>query len=177
RGLAPKLHVQLTLHTRDLPLALRDVNRHANRARGVVQPALNRLTDPQRRVGGELEAAPPVELLRGADQPDDSLLDQVAESETLALVLLGDGDDQPEVRIDHPVLGRHVAALDALGQLDLLSRREQGVAASLVQELLQGVEAALVLPALSDALLSVSVESRLGGGELRQSSRFDLSRF
>src|SRR5437763_6315145 len=101
-GLAAKLHVELTLDTRDLALALRDMNRHANRARGVVQPALDRLTDPQRRVGGELESTSPVELLGSADQPDHALLDQIAQREALALVLLRDRDDEAQVRIDHP---------------------------------------------------------------------------
>jgi hypothetical protein len=124
------------------------VNRHANRARGVVQPALDRLTDPQSGVGGELEPASPVELLRSADQPDHALLDQIPESEALALVLLRDRNDKAEVGVDHPVLRGHVATLDALGQLNLLGGGEQGVATRLVEELLQGIEATLVLPAL-----------------------------
>ena len=57
----------------------------------------------------------------------------------MALVALGDRDDEPQVRVDHPVLRGRVAALDALGQLDLLGRRQQRVPAGLVQEQLQGV--------------------------------------
>src|SRR6185437_9333762 len=171
RGLAAELHVQLTLDPRDLALALGDVHRHADRARGVVQPALDRLTDPQRRVRGELEASAPVELLGGANKPDHALLDEVAKRETLALVLLRDGHDEAEVRIDHPILRGHVSALDALGQLDLLSSREQRVTARLVEELLQGIEATLVLPPSRGTLAVLSLESRPGDGRLRQSTR------
>ena len=63
------------------------------------------------------------------------------------------------------------------GQLNLLCGGEQGIATSLVQELLQRIEATLVLPALGDALLGFRVNPRLGDGRLRQSSRFDLFRF
>ena len=43
----------------------------------------------------------------------------------LALVALGDVHDEPQVGLDHVVLGGQVAALDAAGQVLLLSRREQ----------------------------------------------------
>ena len=57
----------------------------------------------------------------------------------MALVLLRDRDDQPEVRVDHPVLRLLVAALDALGELDLLLRGQQRIAGHLVQEELQRI--------------------------------------
>ena len=40
-------------------------------------------------------------------------------------VALGDRDDQAQVGLDQLALGRHVAALDALGQGDLLHGRQQ----------------------------------------------------
>jgi hypothetical protein len=57
----------------------------------------------------------------------------------VALVALRDRDHEPEIRVDHPLLGGCVAALDPLRQLDLLLRRQQRVAADLVQEELQAV--------------------------------------
>ena len=57
----------------------------------------------------------------------------------MALVLLGDRDDEAEVRVHHPVLRGLVSALDPLGQRDLLLRREQRVAPGLVEEELEGV--------------------------------------
>jgi hypothetical protein len=72
-------------------------------------------------------AASVVELLDGAHEPDRALLDQVGQRQpgVLALVALGDMDDEPQVRLDHVVLGRHVAALDAAGERLLLRRRQQ----------------------------------------------------
>jgi hypothetical protein len=51
-------------------------------------------------------------------------------------------DHEPEVRGDHPVLRVQIAALDALGELDLLGRGQQRVARSLLEEELQRLEVA-----------------------------------
>jgi hypothetical protein len=100
----------------------------------VLHAALDRLADPVRRVGGELEAAAPVELLGGADQAEDALLDEVEQRHAVGRVALGDRDHEREVRGDHALLGRLVAVLDALGQLDLLVGGQQRVLAHLAQE-------------------------------------------
>ena len=130
---------QRVLGARDLALVAHEVDRQLDRAGLGVHPALDRLADPPGRVGREAVAAAPVELLDGADQAEDALLDQVEQRQLGALVLLGDRDDQPQVGVDHPVLGVEVAALDALGELDLLVGRQQPVAADLVEEELQRV--------------------------------------
>ena len=70
---------------------------NADRARLVGQRAGDRLADPPGGVGGELEALAVVELLRGADEPERALLDQVEEWEALVAVVLGDRDDQAQV--------------------------------------------------------------------------------
>ena len=127
----------------DLLQPLDHVDRQPHRARLVGQAAGHRLADPPGGVGRELQVAAPVELLHGADEPDRALLDQIQEAEALAAVPLGDGDHEPQVRLDHAALGRHVAGLDALGQLDLLDLREQGIAPDLVQEALERVRGAL----------------------------------
>jgi hypothetical protein len=57
----------------------------------------------------------------------------------VALVALRDRDDEAEVGVDHPLLRREVAALDALGERDLVGRGQQLVAAGLVQEQLEGI--------------------------------------
>jgi hypothetical protein len=66
-----------------------------------------------------------VELLHRADQPQRSLLDEVEEREPAAEIALRDRDDEPQVRLDHVLLGPLVAALDALRERDLLVRREK----------------------------------------------------
>ncbi len=57
----------------------------------------------------------------------------------MVAVVLGDRDDEAEVRLDHPLLRGAVAALDPLCELDLLRGGEQLVPAGLTQEQLQGV--------------------------------------
>ena len=136
---AVELERQRVLGARDLALGAHEVDRQLDRARLGVHPALDGLADPPRRVGREAVAAAPVELLDRADQPEDALLDQVEQRQLGALVLLRDRDDEPQVRVDHAVLGGEVAALDALGEVDLLGRRQQPVAADLVEEELQRV--------------------------------------
>ena len=57
----------------------------------------------------------------------------------MALVALRDRDDQPQVRVDHPLLRLEVAALDALRELDLLLLGQERPAPRLVEEELQRV--------------------------------------
>ena len=91
---------------RDLALAVADVRRDPDRPGAVLDAALDRLADPEGRVGGELVALAPVELLGGADQPEDALLDEVEQRQVVGRVLLGERDDQAQVRVDQPLLGR-----------------------------------------------------------------------
>jgi hypothetical protein len=44
------------------------------------------------------------------------------------------GNDQAKIRVDHPILGGEVAALDPLGQLGLFARSEQRMRARAPQE-------------------------------------------
>ena len=100
---------------------------------------MHRLADPPCRIGRELEATAPVELLDGANETDDPFLDQVEQREAVTLVLLRNRHDETEVRVHHPVLRRLVARLDELGELDLLRGGEQRVAARFVEEELERV--------------------------------------
>jgi hypothetical protein len=86
-----------------------------------------------------------VELLCGAHQADRPLLDQVEERQALVAVVLGDRDDQPQVGLDHVLLGAVVAALDALRELDLLRRRQQLDAPDLAQEQRERVDGGVAI--------------------------------
>jgi hypothetical protein len=55
----------------------------------------------------------------------------------MSLVAAGLRDHEAQVRVDHPFLGLEVAALDALGQLNLLGRSQQRVQTRLAQEELE----------------------------------------
>ena len=138
----------------------------ADRARLVGDSALAGLPNPPGRVRRELEPALPLELLDRADQPEHALLDQVEEGEALVAVVLGDRDDEPQVRLDHAALGRHVAPLDALGELDLVGGRQQGMTPDLAQEELQRIGRDL------GGRLDVGPLRRLGG--LRRLGRLRL---
>ncbi len=135
---------------------------HADRAALVGERARDRLADPPRRVGRELVAAPVVELLGGAHEADRPLLDQVEERQALVAVVLGDRDDEPQVGLDHVLLGAVVAALDALGELDLLGRRQQLDAADLAQEERERVDRRVAI---------VDLERQLGAARRRRARR------
>src|SRR5690349_23303848 len=119
RGLAAELRDQLALRAADLVELLHDVDRDADRARLVGERAGDRLPDPPRRVGRELEALAVVELLRRADEPERALLDEVEEGQSLVPVVLGDRHHEPEVGLDHLLLRVQITALDAAGEVDL----------------------------------------------------------
>ena len=79
RRVALQLLGELAADADELVDRLDHVHRHADRAGLVGDAAGDRLPDPPRRVGRELVAAAPVELLDGAHQAEVALLDQVEE--------------------------------------------------------------------------------------------------
>src|SRR5919197_2021895 len=164
RRLAPELDLEPARRARELLLPLDDVHGHADRARVVRHRTLHRLADPPGRVGRELVAAPPVELLDRAVQPERALLDQIEERHAEAAVALGDGDDEPEVRLDHAPLGDGVAALDRLRERDLLGGVQQLVAADVGEEELERVGGAAELGGLDGNRLGLLL---LGLGDHR----------
>src|SRR4029079_5096079 len=99
--------------------------READRAGVVCQGALHRLPDPPGRVGRELEAAPPVELLDRTVETERALLDQVEERAGEARAPLRDREYAAQVRLDHVALADGIAALDALRELHLLRRIQE----------------------------------------------------
>src|SRR5262245_14802502 len=129
RGVAAELDLEPACGTAELLLPLDDVDGNANRARVVGDRTLDGLANPPGRVRGELEPAAPVELLDGAVEAERALLDEIQERDAEAAVALGDGDDEPEVRLDHAALRDQIALLDLLRERDLLGGRQQLVAA------------------------------------------------
>src|SRR4051794_39452063 len=153
RRLASELHLEPARGPAELLLPLDDVDGHADRARVVRDRALHGLADPPGRVRRELVAAAPIELLDGAVQAERPLLDQVEERHAEAAVALGDGDDEAEVRLDHLALRDEVAALDPLGEDDLLRRGQKLVPTHVREEELQAVAGARRLVGLVDDLV------------------------
>src|SRR4029078_10164887 len=129
----------LALGAADLVELLHHVDRDADRARLVRERTRDRLADPQRGVCRALEALAVIELLRGAYQTERALLYEVEERKSLVPVVLRDGDDEPQVGLDHLLLCVEVAALDPAREVDLLLGREQPDLADVLQEQLKGI--------------------------------------
>ncbi len=138
-GLTTKLRDELALGAADLVELLDHVDGNPDGARLVGKSAGDRLTDPPRRVRRELEALAVVELLCRANETERALLDEVEERESLVSVVLRDRDDEPQVGLDHLLLCVEVAALDALGEIDLLLCGQQPDLADVLQKQLKGV--------------------------------------
>ena len=105
RRLAAQLLDELALDVNDLVELLDHVDGNPDRPALVGDRAGDRLADPPGRVRRELVAAAVVELLDRADQPHRPLLDQIQEREPAAEVRLRDRDHQPQVGLDHLLLG------------------------------------------------------------------------
>ena len=110
-GLVERLAVAGGLAQRG-PQARRAVAGDADQARLLVEGPPDRLADPERRVGGELEAAPPVELVDRVLEAEVALLDEVEQVHALRQgIPTGDADDEAQVGPDEAILrfggGRH----------------------------------------------------------------------
>ena len=104
-GSRPELLDEGALRPGELVDRLDHVDRDADRPGLVGDGAGDRLADPPGGVGRELVAAAVLELLDRLHEADVPLLDQVEELEAAVRVLLGDGDDEAEVRDDELLLG------------------------------------------------------------------------
>src|SRR6185312_3378817 len=97
RRLAAELDLEPARGPAELLLALDDVDGNTDGARVVGDSALHRLANPPGRIGRELEAPPPVELLHRAVEAQRALLNQVEERDAEAAVALGDGHDETKI--------------------------------------------------------------------------------
>ena len=123
--LALELLVELAAHAGEPVHVLDHVDRDADRARLVGDRAGDRLADPPRGVGGELEALGVVELVDRPHQPEVALLDQVEQLHAAAGVTLGDRHDQAQVGLGELALGA-LAALHGPQQHPLASHVADG---------------------------------------------------
>src|SRR6202453_4464635 len=105
RRLAAEFLMQLTLDPGQLVDRLHHVHGHPYGAGLIGDRPGDGLPDPPGRIGGELVAAGVVELLDRADEAQVAFLDQVKEHEPPADIPLGDGDHEPQVRLDQLLLG------------------------------------------------------------------------
>ena len=114
------------------------VGRDVDRLHAVDQGALDRLLDPPARVRAEAAAVLRIEAFDGFEQADVSFLDQVRQLQAAVDVVLGDVDDQAQVRAHHALAGGGVVVVDdPAGELLLLVGREQRRLVDLPQVQLQ----------------------------------------
>ena len=123
RRRAAELELEARLGLLDAREGVAGVHRESDRPPGVRDASGDRLTDPPRGVGRELEPLAPVELLDRVHEPEVALLDEVQQREARGLVLLRDRHHEPQVRLDELAL-RVVAALGDAAQLLLARGRE-----------------------------------------------------
>jgi hypothetical protein len=140
RGLPAQLLGELALDPDHLVDGLHHVHRDPDGPPLVRQRSGDGLTDPPGGVGGELEALGVVELLRRPHEPQVPLLDEVQERQAPVPVPLGDGDHQPEVRLDQDFLGL-LAPSDRLGQAGPLLGAQHDLAPLLSGRVLGTAEA------------------------------------
>ena len=112
RGLAAQLLQELPRHAPHPRHGLDHVDGDADGAALVGHGAGDGLADPPGGVGAELEAAAVLELVHRPHQARVALLDQVEEAQAAVAVLLGDGDDQPQVAFGEAALGLLVLGVD-----------------------------------------------------------------
>jgi hypothetical protein len=105
RRLAALLVHHLARDAVELVDRLDHVHRNADGARLVGDGAGDGLADPPRGVRGELVAAAILELVHCLHQADVAFLNEVEELQTAVGVLLGNGDHQTQVGLDHLFLG------------------------------------------------------------------------
>ena len=125
-GLAAEAFLELAVGLLPARDQLHHVGGDVDRLDGVDERALDGLLDPPARVGAEAGALGGVEALDGLDEADVAFLDQVGERQAPVRVVLGDGDHQAQVRLDHPLLGFGALIVDdAPTQRLLLVRGEK----------------------------------------------------
>ena len=86
-----------------------------------------------------LKAPAVIELLRRAHQSERPLLNQIQERQPLVSIVLRDRDDEAQVGLDHLLLGVEIAALDPLGETDLLLRCQQTHLGDVLHQQLKGI--------------------------------------
>ena len=91
------------------------------------------LPDPPGGIGGELEAALRLKLLRCLHQAEVPLLDEVQERQSPAHIALCHRHHQPQVRLAQGAAGLFVPGLRGSGKVGFLLRRQQRHPADLLQ--------------------------------------------
>src|SRR5262249_9652886 len=137
--LAAELTAPLPPRPDDLVQLLHYMDGHPDRAALVRERTRDCLANPPGRVGRELVALAPVELLGGANEADRPFLDQIEEREPLVAVALRDRDDEAKIRLDHLLLCAMVAALDPLCELNCFGGGQQLDLADVLEEQLERI--------------------------------------
>jgi hypothetical protein len=89
------------------------VNRARQPDRFLVQLAfVDRLADPQIRIGGEGVTQGRIKLLSRSRQPDRAALEPINQGRVVVNAFFGDRDNQPQIGRHHPIAGPEALAAD-----------------------------------------------------------------
>ena len=113
------------------------IERYAHDTALLGQRLQDGLANPPDGVGDELDLLRLVELLRGADQAEVALVDEVGKGDPLILVPLRDRHDESQIGADERIEGFAIVIADAAGQFRLAFTRDQGIPADILQVLIQ----------------------------------------
>ena len=103
-----------------------EVDRETDRLALVGQGPADGLLDPPAGVGAELHPTAGLEAVHGLHQAEVALGDEVENRQAAVVVVGGDFHHEAEIRFDHQLAGRLVAAANATGEFDLLGAIEEG---------------------------------------------------
>src|SRR5450759_2114611 len=120
------------------------IERHTHRTSIIGECLEDGAPNPPDGVRDELDASGPIELLRGANETEVALIDQVGKRDPLVLELLRDRHDEAKIRADQPLHRVSVSGTGTLREIELLGVVEQRVRADVAQiaaEWIAGVQA------------------------------------
>ena len=103
------------------------VRGNAHRFHGVDQGPLDRLLDPPGGVGAEAAFGGGVEAFDRLEEPDISFLDEIEEWQAALDIVLGDADDEAQIRPRHLVASFGVALANLEGEFAFFMSGQQGV--------------------------------------------------
>ena len=115
----------------------RPIQRHPHDTRLLSQRLKDCLANPPHRVRDELDSLGFVEFVRGADQTEIALVDQVGERHALILVLLRHRNHEAQIRTDQFVERILITDADSTRQFGFLFARDEGIDTDVAQVLVQ----------------------------------------
>src|SRR5579875_181057 len=121
-GVAPQFLIELARDALHLVDQFYDVHGDVDSARMLRHSPADRLANPPCGIGRETEAAPRIEFLRGPNQSQVPLLNEIEQRDAMITVVFGDTDDKAQVCFHQAALRLYIPLSDTLRDLQFLLR-------------------------------------------------------